>query len=127
MLPLRTFTKEFRLYGIRDNSDPRTADTLYIAKDGEAYQLFVNKDEVVPIITATYREIFPLKLSPVPDFGFPNGCMVNRIETAPQQYITKLYGQEIKLSLEDELKMALDREDYVCAAQIRDKLKKLNQ
>lgn len=125
MHPLRTFIKEFRLYGTRDLQGKDVTRALYIARDGEAYEIIAPLDPS-SIVTVKYKEVRNNILAILPEF--PHGYeIIQRVETAPQHYINRLFGKEIKLSLDEELRAALDQEDYKRAAEIRDQLKGLNQ
>lgn len=125
---LRIFTKEFRLYATREiatseDVKENVVDACYIAHDGEAYRIIIEKVDLKDSVIAKYREIFPGKLAIHPDFpDFAEGYMVERLDDAPQNYIDKLFEKEVKQTLEEELKSALDNEDYAEAARIRDKI-----
>jgi hypothetical protein len=124
MHSLRTFTKEFRLYGTRDLQGKGVIRALYIAQDGESYEMVAPKDPESCVV-AKYKEVRNNILAVLPEF--PDGYeIIRRVETAPKQFIERVFGPEIKASLEDELRIALEQEDYTRAAAIRDKLKDTN-
>jgi len=99
---------------------------LLIARDGEAWELAVPKNELPDpseVVTAIYKEIAPCILAVLPEF--PSDFeILQRVDQAPQKLVDALFGKEIQMTLEDKLQDALAQEDYKAAAVLRDKIKK---
>lgn len=129
MSHLRTFTKEFKLYGIKVLPGSDRTRILLVARDGETWDLIVPNDDVPDpseMVIAKYREVKQCVLAMLPEF--PSGFeIITRIYETPQHIVDGLFGKEVQKTLEDKLQDAIDREDYKAAADIRDKIKKLEK
>ena len=123
---LRRFTKDFKLCGTMEIPGSKRIAILLIARDGEAWELAVSKDDIPEpseVVTVTYREVRPCILAVLPEF--PSDFeILQRVDQAPQKLVDALFGKEIQMTLEDKLQNALAQEDYKTAAALRDKIKK---
>lgn len=127
MRNLREFPKEFKVYCVTQTSnDQGMFGAIVTAKDGETWEVLMEehvkpalKDPVIFVHKEIARCV--LNILPTPPKGYE---IVSRVTSPKKSILDQLFPPKVEKSLREQLVSALDQEDYLRAAVLRDKLKK---
>lgn len=127
MSNFREFPKEFKVYCVTTTSnDQGMFGAVVTAKDGETWEVLMEeyvKPALKDPVIFVHKEIKQcvLALLPTPPKGYE---IISRVSPPEKKILDLLFPPMVEKSLQEQLASAIEQEDYLRAAVLRDKLKK---